>query len=138
MADFTRRKWHGKLTPSGTRSRQESGIERAGALVYTPHGVFKVALPREPGDRSTARFRKAIRVSKEAWMGFAGVTGLASIWQAGVAAHRALAPIDLAIIGVYFLVVFGIGFYFSRKERTSEEYFLAGRDIGWFFIGEIG
>ena len=66
---------------------------------------------------------------------FAGVTGLAAIWQAGVAAHRALAPIDLAIIGVYFLVVFGIGFYFSRKERTSEEYFLAGRDIGWFFIG---
>src|SRR5258706_4694390 len=68
-------------------------------------------------------------------MVFAGVTGLAAIWQAGVAAHRALAPIDLAIIGVYFLVVFGIGFYFSRKERTSEEYFLAGRDIGWFFIG---
>jgi SSS family solute:Na+ symporter len=68
-------------------------------------------------------------------MGFAGVTSLAAIWQAGVAAHRALAPIDLAIIGVYFLVVFGIGFYFSRKERTSEEYFLAGRDIGWFFIG---
>jgi SSS family solute:Na+ symporter len=64
-----------------------------------------------------------------------GVNGLAAIWQAGVAAHRALAPIDLAIIGVYFLVVFGIGFYFSRKERTSEEYFLAGRDIGWFFIG---
>src|ERR1700751_3901853 len=68
-------------------------------------------------------------------MVFAGVTGLASVWQAGVAAHRALATIDLAIIGVYFLVVFGIGFYFSRKERTSEEYFLAGRDIGWFFIG---
>ena len=68
-------------------------------------------------------------------MVFAGVNGLATIWQSGVAAHRALAPIDLAIIGVYFLVVFGIGFYFSRKERTSEEYFLAGRDIGWFFIG---
>ncbi len=57
------------------------------------------------------------------------------MYQAGVAAHRALAPLDLTIIGVYFLVVFGIGFYFSRKERTSEEYFLAGRDIGWFFIG---
>src|ERR1700692_1167934 len=68
-------------------------------------------------------------------MVLAGVTGLAALWPAGVAARRALAPIDLAIIGVYFLVVFGIGFYFSRKERTSEEYFLAGRDIGWFFIG---
>src|SRR6476660_577173 len=50
-------------------------------------------------------------------------------------AHKALANLDLAIIAAYFLLVFGIGFYFSRKERTSEEYFLAGRDIGWFFIG---
>lgn len=49
--------------------------------------------------------------------------------------HKALANLDLAIIGGYFLIVFGIGFYFSRRERTSEEYFLAGRDVGWFFIG---
>src|SRR3989454_5981940 len=68
-------------------------------------------------------------------MVFAGVGSLAVVFQAGAAAHRALAPIDLTIIGVYFLVVFGIGFYFSRRERTSEEYFLAGRDVGWFFIG---
>ncbi|HLK03878.1 MAG TPA: sodium:solute symporter [Candidatus Acidoferrum sp.] len=50
-------------------------------------------------------------------------------------AHKPLANLDLAIIGVYFVIVFGIGFYFSRRERTSEEYFLAGRDVGWFFIG---
>jgi len=49
--------------------------------------------------------------------------------------HRALAPLDMAIIGVYFLIVFCIGLYFARKERTSTEYFLAGRDVGWFFIG---
>src|SRR3979411_953125 len=50
-------------------------------------------------------------------------------------AHRNLATVDLVIIGVYFAIVFGIGMYFARKERTSEDYFLAGRDIGWFFIG---
>jgi solute:Na+ symporter, SSS family len=49
--------------------------------------------------------------------------------------HRALATPDLVIIGVYFAIVFGIGLYFSLKERSSEEYFLAGRDIGWFFVG---
>jgi solute:Na+ symporter, SSS family len=49
--------------------------------------------------------------------------------------HRTLAPIDLAVIAVYFLIIFGIGFYFSRRERTSEDYFLAGRSIGWFAIG---
>ena len=49
--------------------------------------------------------------------------------------HRTLAPVDLVIIAIYFVMVFGIGFYFSRKERTSEDYFLAGRKIGWFAIG---
>ena len=68
-------------------------------------------------------------------MVFAGLGSLAVVFQAGTAVHRALAPVDLMIIGVYFLLVFGIGFYFSRKERTSEQYFLAGRDVGWFFIG---
>ncbi len=49
--------------------------------------------------------------------------------------HRTLAPVDLAIIGIYFALVFGIGFYFARRERTSEDYFLANRNIGWFAIG---
>lgn len=49
--------------------------------------------------------------------------------------HRNLASVDLVIIGIYFLVVFAIGFYFARKERTSTDYFLASRNIGWFAIG---
>src|SRR5215510_3557533 len=49
--------------------------------------------------------------------------------------HRTLAPVDVAVIAVYFVIVFAIGFYFSRKERTSEEYFLASRNVGWFAIG---
>src|SRR5438128_6001187 len=49
--------------------------------------------------------------------------------------QRSLAPLDLAIIGVYFVIVFAIGFYFARRERTSEDYFLASRNVGWFAIG---
>lgn len=49
--------------------------------------------------------------------------------------HRTLATVDVVIIAVYFLLVFTIGFYFSRKERTSEDYFLASRNVGWFAIG---
>src|SRR5258706_16388727 len=49
--------------------------------------------------------------------------------------HRTLETVDLVIIGVYFGIVFGIGFYFSKKERTSEDYFLASRNIGWVAIG---
>lgn len=43
--------------------------------------------------------------------------------------------IDIVVIGAYFLVVLGVGFYFSRKERTAAQYFLAGRHVGWFAIG---
>lgn len=49
--------------------------------------------------------------------------------------HRSLAPLDIVVIAVYFLIVFAIGFHFSRRERSSEDYFLAGRNVGWFAIG---
>jgi solute:Na+ symporter, SSS family len=49
--------------------------------------------------------------------------------------HRILSTVDLVIIGIYFLIVFVIGFYFSLKERTSTDYFLASRNVGWFAIG---
>src|SRR5947209_9778013 len=50
-------------------------------------------------------------------------------------AHESLTGIDIAIIVVYFIVIFAIGFYFARKERTSAYYFLASRSVGWFAIG---
>jgi len=55
--------------------------------------------------------------------------------NAGHLTHMALSGVDLAIIAVYFLLVFSIGMYFARKERTSTDYFLASRNVGWFAIG---
>src|SRR5438105_9552644 len=52
-----------------------------------------------------------------------------------VLTHKSLEPIDIAIIAVYFVVVFAIGFYCSMKERPSTDYFLASRNVGWFAIG---
>lgn len=46
-----------------------------------------------------------------------------------------ISTLDGIILGSYFLVIWAIGFYFSRKERTSTDYFLAGRHVGWFAIG---
>src|SRR3954452_17755201 len=49
--------------------------------------------------------------------------------------HRALSPVDIGIIVGYFIIIFGLGMYLARRERTSADYFLAGRNIGWFAIG---
>ncbi|MBF85776.1 MAG: sodium transporter [Acidobacteria bacterium] len=43
--------------------------------------------------------------------------------------------LDTIILVAYFLGIFTIGFHFARKERTSRNYFLAGRHVGWFAIG---
>ncbi|MGH7483932.1 MAG: sodium:solute symporter [Longimicrobiales bacterium] len=43
------------------------------------------------------------------------------------------------VIGVYFVLVFGVAIWASWSERRGREdsadYFLAGRDAGWFVIG---
>ena len=44
--------------------------------------------------------------------------------------------IDWVVIGLYFAVLFGVAWWVIRqKQKTSEDYFLAGRHIGWFVIG---
>ncbi len=46
-----------------------------------------------------------------------------------------LSSLDFTIIGLYFAVVLSIGFYFSRRGKTTADYFLAGRHVGWIAIG---
>lgn len=46
-----------------------------------------------------------------------------------------LVTIDYVVLALYFLIIFAIGWYFSRKERNTTDYFLAGRDVAWWAIG---
>lgn len=47
-----------------------------------------------------------------------------------------LSILDTTIIIFYFIVVVFTAFYFGRKrDENAEEYFLAGRRLGWFAIG---
>ena len=50
-----------------------------------------------------------------------------------------LASLDWVVIGLYFLLVFGVAIWASLRERrahgTSKDYFLAGRNAGWFLVG---
>ncbi len=50
-----------------------------------------------------------------------------------------LASLDWLVIGAYFALTFAAAVYATRRERrgreTATDYFLAGRDSGWFIIG---
>ncbi|HXG66741.1 MAG TPA: hypothetical protein VNO70_16690, partial [Blastocatellia bacterium] len=54
------------------------------------------------------------------------------LFQGGTAR---LVTIDYVVLVLYFLIIFAIGYYFARKERTSADYFLASRDVAWWAIG---
>lgn len=46
-----------------------------------------------------------------------------------------LSGLDIGILAVFFVCVISVGLFKSRKEKTSEDYFLAGRGLKWWLIG---
>ena len=50
-----------------------------------------------------------------------------------------LGTLDWVIIAAYFALVFGVAIWATRGElnarETSTDYFLAGRNVGWFVVG---
>ena len=46
-----------------------------------------------------------------------------------------LSWLDISVFLAFFGVVIGVSMYKSRKEKTSEDFFLAGRSLLWPFIG---
>lgn len=46
-----------------------------------------------------------------------------------------LGPVDLAIIGIYFAFVIGIGFYLKSRAESAEGFFLAGREMTAWIAG---
>ncbi len=49
-----------------------------------------------------------------------------------------ISTLDWVVIAIYFVAVFAVAFGVGRRDKnmdTSEGYFLAGRNVGWFVIG---
>ena len=43
--------------------------------------------------------------------------------------------INYCVLAIYLLVVISIGCWMARKQKTTEDYFLAGRRMPWFVVG---
>src|SRR5919197_2507251 len=47
-----------------------------------------------------------------------------------------MAGLDWVIIALYFALLLGVAWWVARRNRdTTDDYFLAGRNLGWFVIG---
>lgn len=60
-----------------------------------------------------------------------------SFWQK---LNPALSAGDFWVVGLYFSLIFGIAYFIYRQNRRggqdqSQDYFLGGKNLGWFVIG---
>src|SRR4029077_10106424 len=47
-----------------------------------------------------------------------------------------MAGLDWVIIALYFALLLGVAWWVARRNRdTADDYFLAGRNLGWFVVG---
>ncbi len=49
--------------------------------------------------------------------------------------HRGLAPLDWVVLGSYLTFMVAVGWYFSRRTSTTEEYLLGGRRMKSWTVG---
>ncbi|HEX5654530.1 MAG TPA: sodium:solute symporter [Chitinophagaceae bacterium] len=51
--------------------------------------------------------------------------------------NSSLGTLDWIVLGGYFAILLGVAWWvvLRKKNKTTEDYFLAGRNIGWFVIG---
>lgn len=43
--------------------------------------------------------------------------------------------VNYLVLGLYLMMLVGMGFYFARREKTTQDYFLAGKRIPWWAAG---
>jgi len=49
--------------------------------------------------------------------------------------HTSLHPLDIVIIVVYLAMLAGVGMYFSRRQTSLDEFFLAKQSMAWLPVG---
>ncbi len=49
--------------------------------------------------------------------------------------HTGFTTLDYSILIIYLFLTLGIGFYFTRKQKSLEDYFVAARNAPWWAVG---
>jgi solute:Na+ symporter, SSS family len=62
-------------------------------------------------------------------------SAIAALFDAGAPSLAHLSLLDIAVIAIYFVMVIWIGFYLKSKANTSEEFFMAGREMTAWIAG---
>ena len=59
----------------------------------------------------------------------------AAVWKADPPPARPFGWINYAVLGVYLAALVAMGVYFSRREKTTDDFFKAGGRVPWWAAG---
>lgn len=62
-----------------------------------------------------------------------GQSGLVRLELPGKAVG--LSPLNIAVMIGYFLILAGMGFYFSKRQKGTDDYFKGGKRVPWWAVG---
>jgi len=68
-------------------------------------------------------------------MNYLGALALPNLLALGAPSLAHLTSLDIAVIAIYFVMVISIGYYLKSKANTSEEFFMAGREMTAWIAG---
>jgi len=57
------------------------------------------------------------------------------VWARPKQTTKGFRPLDYGVLAVYLLTLVGMGVYFSRREKSTGDFFLGGRRIPWWAAG---
>lgn len=57
------------------------------------------------------------------------------LWGVPERTRKAFGWLDYTVVGTYFLVLVVMGLYFSRRENSTDDYFIGGRRVPWWAAG---
>ncbi|NIP55207.1 MAG: sodium/solute symporter, partial [Phycisphaerae bacterium] len=111
---------------------------------WTKMGEFPKNIPGDLGKHRNAGTWPPVTTTITKWKGrYVVPTGEARpgirtpkvLWAKPTAMAGSFGVTNYAVLGIYLTTLVAMGFYFARREKTIDDFFLAGRRIPWWAAG---
>ncbi len=111
---------------------------------WTKMGEFPKRIPGDLGKYRNAGTWPPVTTTITKWKGRyvvptgevrPGVRTPNVFWAKPTALGGSFGGVNYAVLGIYLTALIAMGFYFARREKTTDDFFLAGRRIPWWAAG---
>ena len=111
---------------------------------WTTMGQFPKSIPSDLGRYGNAGTWPPVTTTITKWRGRhviptgearPGVRTPNVFWARPIGVSGSFGPLNWFILAIYLAALVGMGLYFAKREKSTDDFFLAGRRIPWYAAG---